>query len=455
MWEIIAGISIAVLSTGGLISAVGWALSSADRKLLRRWQNVVQSCGLQVEKTSKPSEGPWLEARDGPLTVKLQRPGPSRDYGCLVLLSIPGPPGFSAVHIRREQSKSRGAHEFEIGDKPFDRAFYILGPPRLLAALLDMETRHLLISVNAETENLEIGNRQLRVITTTFRLRDLLPLLLDIARRFAQPLDLAKRLAENVRRDPDAEVRMRNLLLLAREFAGAPETLEALRAACADGSPWIRLRAAKELGDEGNKVLLEMAETTKDDAISAEAVSLLGRSLPIERARALLLHSLGQRRHLTARSCLETLGSHGAAEDVDTLVKVMTREHNELAIAAATALGTTENPAAESPLIQALQREQTDLQVAAANALARIGTAAAVLPLKDLAEHTFHHPELRKATRQAIAEIQSRLPGASPGQLSLAGAEAGQLSLAQAEAGQLSLATDPAGELSLSGDEEG
>ena len=44
-----------------------------------------------------------------------------------------------------------------------------------------------------------------------------------------------------------------------------------------------------------------------------------------------------------------------------------------------------------------------------------------------------------------------RLPGASPGQLSLASTEAGQLSLAPTEAGQLSLAEDPAGRLSLGG----
>ncbi|HEX3526943.1 MAG TPA: hypothetical protein VH988_07735 [Thermoanaerobaculia bacterium] len=78
-----------------------------------------------------------------------------------------------------------------------------------------------------------------------------------------------------------------------------------------------------------------------------------------------------------------------------------------------------------------------------------------MLPLKELAERSSRDPELFKATRQAIAEIQSRLPGATPGQLSLAGAEAGQLSLAQAEVGRLSLATEPAGELSLSDGEEG
>jgi len=74
---------------------------------------------------------------------------------------------------------------------------------------------------------------------------------------------------------------------------------------------------------------------------------------------------------------------------------------------------------------------------------------AAVLPLEEAAESFSHGPELVRATRQAIAEIQSRLPGASPGQLSLAGVETGQLSLAT-ESGELSLATaDPAGELSL------
>ena len=124
----------------------------------------------------------------------------------------------------------------------------------------------------------------------------------------------------------------------------------------------------------------------------------------------------------------------------------------ELAADAAQALGETGSPAAEPSLIPALQREEDGLRVAAANALGRVGSAAAVLPLKEAAERSWLDRDLRRATRQAIAEIQSRLQGASPGQLSLAGAEAGQLSLAQADAGQLSLSTDSAGQLSL-GDE--
>jgi HEAT repeat protein len=86
--------------------------------------------------------------------------------------------------------------------------------------------------------------------------------------------------------------------------------------------------------------------------------------------------------------------------------------------------------------------------VAAAEALGRSGTVAAVLPLKRAAELS-KGIELRRAARQAVAEIQSRLPGASPGQLSLSSSEAGRLSLAQAEAGQLSFPTGEQGQLSL------
>jgi hypothetical protein len=51
---------------------------------------------------------------------------------------------------------------------------------------------------------------------------------------------------------------------------------------------------------------------------------------------------------------------------------------------------------------------------------------------------------LRRAVRQAIAEIQSRVTGASPGQLSLAAGDAGQVSLVgEDQRGQVSL--EPAG----------
>jgi HEAT repeat protein len=244
-------------------------------------------------------------------------------------------------------------------------------------------------------------------------------------------------------------VRLGNLLVLVREDPGDPVTVEALRAACSDPSPEVRLRAAKELGAEGRDVLLELARSETDDTWSARAVAALGRGLPFDLATTILNVALRRRHLLTTRACLETLGRSENAEEVRLLAKVLAREEGALAAAAALALGRTGSPAAEPPLILALQHKSVEVLVAAAKALGEVGTAAAVLPLKDATARSSHHSDLQRATRQAIAAIQTRLPGASPGQLSLAGTEEGQLSLVPAEAGQLSLAADSAGQLSL------
>jgi hypothetical protein len=233
-------------------------------------------------------------------------------------------------------------------------------------------------------------------------------------------------------------VRLHNLLVLIRELPKDPRTAWALRQACSDPVLEIRLRAARELGAEGRGVLLDLANDLKDDAVSAVAVSALDRELPFDRTAAILRRALIRRRTRTACACLESLGRRGAVA-VGVLAEALERREGEVAVAAARALGATGSPAAEPPLLLALASGREDLRLAAVNALGRVGSAASVLPLKEAAERF----DLRRPTRQAIAEIQSRFQGASPG----------QLSLAQTETGQLSLASDPAGQLSLGGDE--
>jgi len=272
--------------------------------------------------------------------------------------------------------------------------------------------------------------------------------LLEVARRLRCRSETAARLAENARHDLHAGVRLRNLLCLIREFSEHPVVDETLRAACADQNPEVRLRAATGLGAEGVDTLLAMAgDPGLADAWQAAAISALGRRLPVEGAvdgleRALLSHHFE-----TARACIEALATAGESA-MDPLVKALGCDRGIVAASAATALGALQLPAAETPLIRALWREAPGLRVAAAEALGRSGSTAAVLPLKHAAER-YSDAALRRAARQAVAEIQARLPGASPGQLSLAAAEAGQLSLADAEAGQLSLAEGQAGQLSL------
>ncbi|HSK79319.1 MAG TPA: HEAT repeat domain-containing protein [Thermoanaerobaculia bacterium] len=343
----------------------------------------------------------------------------------------------------RPEPLSPWGREIEVGDASFDSTFFIEGPAPLVFALLDAEMRRLLLGLNAESR-LEIFIGALRADMSEKKLPALLPRLVDIGQRLARSMDIPRRLAENAKADPEAGVRLHNLLLLIREFPGEPGTVEALRAASTDPSAEIRLRAAKELGAEGREVLFELLESLVDDHVSAEAVSILDRELPFERTKVLLDRALNRRSLQTARACLEAIGKSGDAAAVEALAKVMDQQEGELTVAAAEALGATGSPAAEPWLIPALGRERADLRVAAAEALGRVGSASAVFPLKEAAERSLFDRELRRATRQAIAEIQSRLQGASPGQLSLAGAEAGQLSLA----------TDPAGQVSLCGAEE-
>jgi HEAT repeat protein len=424
-----------------------WFFVRERRERLRVWRAAATACGVQVEESPGSAS---LRGRAGPLWVTIEHAG-GKPPRTRIGVAVPGPPGFYHVKIRPQSliplPWMRG---LETGDPEFDSTFFIEGPTRLMYSLLSAEARSLLFRVNAEHQ-VELSDGLLQALIPLEKVAGALPLLLAVGHRFAQTQADPRCLAENARNDPQKEVRLRNLLLLTLEHRGTPVTLEALRNACSDPSPDIRLRAAMELGAEGRDTLLGLAESPVDDESSAQAVRILDRDLPLDRAEAILLSALRRRLIQTASACLETLAVNGAAAAVDTLTKVMALERGELAAAAALALGATGSADAEPPLLEALAREPLDLRLAAATALARVGSVTAVLPLKEAADGLPSPSELRRAARQAIAEIQSRLQGALPGQLSLAGHDAGQLSLAEADAGKLSLAAEQSGELSLMG----
>jgi HEAT repeat protein len=409
------------------------------RKRIRAWQDAAVSCGLQVSEVS-PGWKPRIMASDG-LGIVWIEPFAAGSPITRVAVSATGPPGLHAVTIR-PQAEVHESPEVKVGDWALDHDFFIQGPVPLVIALLEEGTRRLLSLLNAEGR-IQLFSGELLANVQDTKVPRVLPMLLDLRRRLAAPLDIPRRLAENAGQDPDPEVRLQNLRLLIYEHSGEPGTVAALRKALADPSPVIRLRAARALGAvEGRDVLLKIAEGLERDAMSAEAVEALGGELPFERAKALLDRTWPTGHPQTALECVRVIGYSGAPGAVDALAEMLALENIELAVAAAKALGSIESPAAEPPLIQALSREPSAIRMAAANALARVGSTAAVLPLKEAAESALLDPDFRQAARQAIAEIQSRVQGASPGQLSLAGAEAGQLSLAADSAGQLSLSDE-------------
>jgi HEAT repeat protein len=418
------------------------------------------ACGLTRIQEGGRSGRRTLEGRSGELRVRLEQAVRNNDKDSREFLTrfvvdrVEG--GRVPVTLRRERrgflerdllARDVSGREIEIGDKGFDDDFHLTGPHTFVRALLDDKTRRLLRILLLEID-LEVAGGKLRgtlPVTTSWGQHErvvarMLPLLLDVARRLERPRDLVRRLADNARLDPLPEVRLQNLLTLVREYPEHPATDEALAAGCADASDWIRVRAATARGERGRATLLEvLARDDPDDDAAAQAIGVLGERLPPESTIQILGRALRARHTQTARACLTALGDNGDADAIGLLSRVMGIEEGGLAVAAAEALGATGSPAAEPALVAALEREIPDVRVAAARALGRAGMAGAVLPLREAEARDARDDRFRRAARQAIAEIHSRLGGVSPGQLSLAIAEAGTLSLVDDERGRLSL----------------
>lgn len=452
---------------GALLSAIVLHTLIQRRAASEAWLNAVNACGVTNRSwmPSQLSDARRLVGRAGALSVRLQ-PCRKGKVGTRVVIGAEHS-RLSALTLRREDlgiavRKRLGTRELELGDAEFDEQVYLEGPATLARAVLDTETRWIVrellkgrfhrrgkvfaleADVTCQEGELraDLGARSAREFNEVFP--DVLGALLDVARRLSPPEDLAVRLAQNVRQEPKSAVRLQDLVTLLREFPEHPATRETARAAVADEDQDVRLRAALVLGDEGRATLLELAASSSvTEPCSAQAIDALREHLPLERAQAILRQALVDRRLETAAAVLASLGRRRDPEALATIARALDRDEGGVAVAAARALGASGQGGAERPLIQALSSRDEALRVAAAAALGRLGSSEAVLPLK---EAMARHPEqvlLQRTARQAVAEIQSRLTGAVPGQLSLAdapAAEAGQLSLADAEAGRLTLA---------------
>ena len=117
------------------------------------------------------------------------------------------------------------------------------------------------------------------------------------------------------------------------------------------------------------------------------------------------------------------------ARTLSAVAAALWSEDDEVALEASRALAEAGAPGFEETVIAALEHRLNDVQLQAVAALGRIGSVEAVAPLVDWANRHALDRWVRGDARQAIARIQSRLPGGSPGQLSIAGTEAGQVSL--------------------------
>ncbi len=415
----------------------GVRASLFERRLLPAWQKAAERVGLtQVAESGDPSPG--LRGRWARLEVRMEGYLDDGRQGAHLVIGGFGH-GEPGLLLRRKTALEPRSEPGDVltGDPVFDNEVRVQGNAQLALAVLDAAVRPRLaellrghvespgrapVTVSAltfEASVLEVWIEKSGLVARAEKLSDqlagVLAGVIEVARRLVAPLDLAERLAENLRREPETGVRLQ----IVQRLGELPQELaahKALRAARGDRSDEVRLQAALAVGEEGVETLLVLVRKSKDDGTAARAVAALGERLPPAEAEAALLRALETGLGATARACLEALGRRGG-------------------------------PELERLLLRALAGDDPVVAVFAAAALGRVGTVEAVAALRE--EASIWRPELRKAARQAIAEIQARLTGAQAGQLSLAASEAGALSLAQNEPGSLSLAETEPGRLSV------
>jgi HEAT repeats len=380
--------------------------------------------GDVVERPHGWFSDPSLTGTSGPLHVSLEEYRPdNHTTGTRITIDGLGY-GAEPLTLKRESLGTRLlGREIETGDPVFDSEVHVQGPASLALAVLDAPAREQIARLLEGrsvaplyqapvpvTATFDRGVLEVKVQDGSEHVFLALREALLSAHQLAMPESLLPRLAENLQREASDGVRLSLVTLLGREYPGHPEALPAFRAVLQDASYEVRLQAAIGLGEEGHETLLQFV-THPEDSCAARAIGALGTKLPAERVTDLLNRALTLHRTQTALACLRSLGQGSTPADAPC----------------------------EEALLRAFRSGDSPVVSAAAEALGRIGTAAAVSALKPEASSLLPGP-LRSAARQAIAEIQSRLPGAAPGQLSLAAGEAGALSLAPGEAGELSLA---------------
>jgi hypothetical protein len=390
------------------------------RSLAQGWREAAESCGLtKIEETESFLSGRRLTGWSETLHVEIAefRRG-KNDTGTRV--SVVGPTSWGDLAVRRETlstalEKQFVTRESDTGDAAFDDAFFVRGTPAVVHALLGHDVRRRMRDVSAPSRLYITGNTigaEMRNWHVGGHLAAVLKALLEVCRELGRRSDnIVPALSANAQQDPDAPVRLKNLLVLMRDFRDHPETEKALEAACADVHLETRLRAAIARGRAGHAALRSLIDggpVRASEAAVAEAIQALGPELGIERTKEELQRALSIRSKAIARACVQVLGAIGTAE-------------------------------AERQLLGALGHESLELRVAAAEALGRAGSVAAVLSLREAAAKPPRDRQLDRAARQAIAEIQARLTGASQGQVSLTSADTGQVSLAATEGGGVSL----------------
>jgi HEAT repeat protein len=331
-----------------------------------------------------------------------------------------------------------------IGDPYFDDQVEIGGSEVVALAVLDRGTRNLVLNdvvgCGAVVDNGGIFFQKQGISDVEAAV----PQLLKLARKLMlDEQEAAARLARNAVTDTSTEVRLNNLRLLQTRYRGS-EALRRANLQALAGTGELCLTAAIDMGRDGLDTIRRIAMSESEASrLRVRAIEHLTETAPAEQATTMLIKLLDTVAVAVRQAAIAGLGELRHSAAVDLLEAQVTDADAGTVAVIANALAKMKVAAAEPVLVQLLAHESRQARSATVRALASIGTRAAVEPLLALTD-VLIPSGLSRDAEKAIARIQSRLPEAARGELSLAelGEQEGGLSPAgAADDGSLSLTT--------------
>ncbi len=277
------------------------------------------------------------------------------------------------------------------------------------------------------------------VVSDPIELAEIVRAAVRIARSLPRTRDESiDRLRKAAMTDENAEARARAQRRLVAAHREEPGVRDIALAALTAAHPGLRLAAAQSVGAAGASTLSALASNpTWFEKLRCDALGSLEPFFDVDRDVPLLAEIL--RARAPGRLLLLAVGLAGRRRvadllpELDRLAEGSSKTMSQAIVQALSEIG----PAAEDSLSRLLSHRAAETRLAAAKALGQAGTAASVERLRALETSG---GDLRRAARAAIAAIQSRLEGATPGQLSVADAADphGALSPAEDREGGLS-----------------
>lgn len=402
---------------------------------LRAWQATAHQLGLSFSgPENKRSIGGWLHGVPVRADFRLEyrRAGSSSKTEEKVTFSAGGGGQIPVSLCMRQDSTFRSlgrlvhGQDDKLGDVDFDQLVEVSGIDAWVCAALSEEARRQLETLLEKGGEARQGLLSYECVANGSHdaawLEQMLQFLSQLTRQLTVTSgSLHQRLAHNAVHDRSPGVRLQNLRFLADPSTQTPVALLAstARALLSDENDRVRLLAAMQLGVEGTPALGQLAANARvDTALRVEALRELGtESMP--GLEPLLAKLLGPSPPELSCAALSIIGARRLDFFAPAVVECTTSAHEQVRVAAATALTYLPSNGAEQALIRLLSDSSSEVQCASAEALGVIGTVAAVEPLLPLAER-LGRAKVRQAARGAVGRIQSRLGNAEAGSLSLA-----------------------------------